>query len=490
MDAKPRAFDAKIFAADADHPGGWGTVLVAGMRFGGGTMTVDTDQDGLGAPNNSDDHEFRSSFVVLDITNPEKAPVLMAEIADPGIGFTTSYPTAFAVRKTDNSLNQWFLAFGNGPDNQADGTSTQNGRLMVYDLNLLTWASGYDPASATNVVSANSFVGDSIAADWDLNFMADKLYVGSVSGTPANPSGNLHRLNINESNNPGSWSLEVRLATGQPVLTRPTLSVDKYQHRWVYVGTGRFLVNDDKTSDAQQTLYGFRDNPEIPASPTNSTSLPATNNLVDVSNARVSTDASTTPPFKVRGVAMLTSPNDGFDDLLAAYDARGASWKDGWFINLTAAAGEPANRIVKEGALLGGAYLQPNYTPSVNLCGGSGTSSLFGLHFKTGTAIGAASEKTIFGAHDATNVNAVTNNNDGTANNTGDSIREFVDGALPSKGLASSPSLHLGKPTSDTDCSGGLKAITQKSDGSIESTDAETPNCIRSGETSWREQYE
>ena len=42
VDGKPKVFDAKIFTADSDHPGGWGTVLVVGMRFGGGAMTVDT----------------------------------------------------------------------------------------------------------------------------------------------------------------------------------------------------------------------------------------------------------------------------------------------------------------------------------------------------------------------------------------------------------------------------------------------------------------
>ncbi len=52
VDMKPKIFDAKIFfqadgttELDSDHPGGWGTVLVGGMRFGGGQIGADLDQD-------------------------------------------------------------------------------------------------------------------------------------------------------------------------------------------------------------------------------------------------------------------------------------------------------------------------------------------------------------------------------------------------------------------------------------------------------------
>ena len=45
VDMKPYIFDAKIFAPDSDHPGGWGTILVGGLGFGGGDIGVDTDGD-------------------------------------------------------------------------------------------------------------------------------------------------------------------------------------------------------------------------------------------------------------------------------------------------------------------------------------------------------------------------------------------------------------------------------------------------------------
>ena len=83
MDGEPLTFDANIFPEDEDHPKGWGTVLVIGMGLGGGPMNVNVN--GVGKT-------LRSAYVVLDITNPEKPPKLLAEITHPELGFTTSKP--------------------------------------------------------------------------------------------------------------------------------------------------------------------------------------------------------------------------------------------------------------------------------------------------------------------------------------------------------------------------------------------------------------
>lgn len=454
MDAKPRVFDAKVFTADATHPGGWGTVLVAGMRFGGGKMTVDTAGDGLGGGSAADDHIFRSAYVVLDVTDPEQDPVLLAEITHPNLGFTTSYPTAFAVRNTDDSKNQWYLAFGTGPTSLASGTSTQDGRLLVYDLNTKAWATNFSPTDSTNKVGATSFVGDSIAADWDLNFLANDLYVGTIGGTPANPTGDLYRLEIKEDDNPANWTLAKRLDIGQPIEARPTLSIDKKNYRYVFAGTGRFLVNDDKTSTAQQTLYGFRDNPPSGAT----SSLPTTGNFVDVTSAVV----STTSPYTVTGVTGATK----FSELEELFDNEGADWKDGWKIDLPVpVGGSPSTRMVKEGALLGRVLLMTDFTPSVNLCGGDGVSGLYGLYYKTGTALG---EKPIFGT-----------------DLSGNAVRYLDLG----EGLASAPSLHITRNPPEND---GDKetVIIQKSRGDILTEEAELPTPVKSGETSWREHNE
>ncbi|MGD2075619.1 MAG: PilC/PilY family type IV pilus protein, partial [Gammaproteobacteria bacterium] len=443
MDAKPRVFDAKIFTPDPDHPGGWGTVLVAGMRFGGGTMTVDTAADGFGGT--GDDHKFRSAYVIMDVTNPENPPKLLAEITHENLGFTTSYPTAMTVRQTDDTPNKWYLVFGTGPTSLAKATSIQDARVLVYDLNAMQWVTDFGPSDTFNVVGAGAFVGDPLAADWDLSYKADDVYFGTVGGTPDAPTGSLYRLKVRESANPADWVLEERLTTSQPIVARPTLSVDSDLTRWVYVGTGRFYVNDDKKSIAQQTLYGIRDNPP----PTATSSLPATTNLVDVTNAVVSTD----PPYTVTGVTGVTN----FQELENLFNATGASWKDGWKLDLPVGVSTPSARIVQEGALLGRVLLVTDYTPSESQCGGDGTSSLYGLYYKTGTPF---AERPIFG------VSA-----------TSTAIREINLG----EGLASAPSLHL---INDPPATVGdkEKVIIQKSRGDILTGDATLAVPVKSGE--------
>jgi type IV pilus assembly protein PilY1 len=98
VDQKPKVFDAKIFADDSKHPNGWGTILVCGMRFGGGKIRTDKDHDGI---YENGDQIMKSAYFVLDITDPESAPELLAEISFDDLGFTTSYPGAILVYPQD-----------------------------------------------------------------------------------------------------------------------------------------------------------------------------------------------------------------------------------------------------------------------------------------------------------------------------------------------------------------------------------------------------
>jgi type IV pilus assembly protein PilY1 len=86
VDMRPRIFDVQIFPDDADHINGWGTILVGGMRFGGAeVLAIDEvsegkDFDGDGDSTSLDKRVFASAYFVLDITNPEKLPVLLGEV--------------------------------------------------------------------------------------------------------------------------------------------------------------------------------------------------------------------------------------------------------------------------------------------------------------------------------------------------------------------------------------------------------------------------
>jgi hypothetical protein len=184
VDLKPRVFDAKIFyqadgttPLDADHPGGWGTVLIGGMRLGGKPIGVDTNNDG------TCDLNFRSAYFALDVTNPEVAPSLLWSFSDSNLGFTTSYPTPIRVG------NKWFVVIGSGPVNfeatrMDDGvTFTEYGgsnrTASVYILN----AHDGTPAKKFDM-DGHSFMADPIAVDFDLDangtqWSGEAIYIAS-----------------------------------------------------------------------------------------------------------------------------------------------------------------------------------------------------------------------------------------------------------------------------------------------------------------------
>ena len=141
VDAKPKIFDAKIFADDGPtgtHPGGWGTILVCGMSFGGGKIRTDKDHDGVYEPNDATlpDQIMKSAFVVMDITDPEIAPELLAEISFDDLGFTTSYPGAIVVKSKDTGSdpNDWYLVLGSGPNGARLKYSSDTKSFSVGDL--------------------------------------------------------------------------------------------------------------------------------------------------------------------------------------------------------------------------------------------------------------------------------------------------------------------------------------------------------------------
>ena len=94
----------KFSQHDADHPGGWGTVLVGGMRLGGGKIKVDTDRTDGNI--DSEDRTMSSAYFVLDITNPEAPPRVLGEINFPELGYTTCYPTVAAIKDKGASGTQ------------------------------------------------------------------------------------------------------------------------------------------------------------------------------------------------------------------------------------------------------------------------------------------------------------------------------------------------------------------------------------------------
>jgi type IV pilus assembly protein PilY1 len=245
VDLKPRVFDVQIFENDEDHPNGWGTILVGGLRFGGALDVVNSVDD------TTETYPFISSYFVLDITNPEVPPVLLGELtrtfddtSSVDLGYSTVLPTlAIAktvdpVTRTTNS-NKWYLVLGSGPRgaNGLKGESDQPARLSVVYLGGTNSEGRADTADglvdnfnkpkralriteATDAPSTllpswtfhlppsgtrpNGFVSDPISVDFDINpalkgqFVTDAIYFGTVEpnalGSWQGGGGHLYRL--------------------------------------------------------------------------------------------------------------------------------------------------------------------------------------------------------------------------------------------------------------------------------------------------------
>lgn len=437
VDGQPRVFDAKIFTPDSDHPQGWGTVMVIGMRLGGAPVTVDTAGDGLGGDHSNDDVTLGSAYVVMDITNPEQPPEVLAEIRYPNLGFTTSFPSVVSIVDDANSLNEWFLVFGSGPTELATATSNQNARFFIYDLNSLQLDREHD------IGIAGSFVGDPVTVDWDLDQKADNVYFGLISGSAVNPGGALERIAVAGNADPSQWAFTTLVNPGQPFLARPVVSIDKQGNHWILAGTGRFLTDADKTSTDQQTLYGLMDDGS------SNDPMVALSDLVDVSDAYIDEDGDV-----AGSVAGLTTPDDA-----SALQQHILNHK-GWKKDLTFPSGESSFRQVNAAALLGGTLFVPAYQPDNSLCTAEGTSRLYALDFRSGVSSQALG---------VDNISSPTK------------YLEYVD---LEAGLSSSPSLHLNATPGKLS---KLSVFTQQSTGAISDTDATVAGGARSGEISWRE---
>ncbi|WP_053981692.1 pilus assembly protein [Marinagarivorans algicola] len=261
MDGKLQSFDVNIFNDDADHPGGWGTILVAGMRFGGGPIEINN----AGTP-----QTMRSAWVVLDITNPEKPPKLVAEITDPNLGFTTTNVDIIKARSpntrtgnyTAGTKNNWFLTFGSGPYGkdassmrraQKTAVSDQSAKLFLFDLRKKQLKK-YD----TGVM--NTFVGGVHATDWNRDYQDDVIYYGLVGGSIDKPEGQLRRAQLTF----GAAGVTIKDTQMLDVVNQafsgaPFTRIDKDYNYWVFAGTGRFFNDIDGTYTSNNGFYGLKE---------------------------------------------------------------------------------------------------------------------------------------------------------------------------------------------------------------------------------------
>lgn len=434
-------------AGDIDAQGhvcGWGTVMVVPFRLGGGPISVDTVGNGKPA----DTQSSNSAYVLLDVTDPERPPTVLGEITTGT--YTTSEPSFSVHKNVDGSL-QFLLVLGSGPaddggigdsdatngtNNAADtepvaAPAGQNLQVWVYDLSAI-YKGGQDgsatvASSATLNGPANSFAGDMIASDFNLDNSDEGIYFGVVTNPPPQPnppptpplpqtySGGLWKLNMNtgaaatpDYSGTSSFTLEQVMATDQPVTIRPTVAMDSAGRPMVYFGTGRSFTPDDDSASTQQGvqqqyIYGVSDNSLLTSMPAACQVMPSVATLFDASPVNVAADDTnsvTGLPSTDGNVSTLSN----LESLLLATstDANNCYDYSGWKLALAAGdsgtAKVPSERVVSSQTLLGGILLTPTYLPPsqamINASGSSdcdpipvpGTSNLYGLNYLTGTA--------------------------------------------------------------------------------------------------------
>lgn len=254
VDGPINVFDVRAFDADETHINGWGTILVVGMRLGGGEFG-DVQYD---ASDTSKTFTARSAYIILDVTNPREEPKVIGEITHENLGFTTSTPTI--VKEGDD----WFLMFGSGPNDISTATSIgdpddsaviRKPTIFKYKLNegsrgFTSDGDGDDTINTTE----SAFIGDMVAHDWNSDYNDDAVYFGVVSGTETTPGGALYRyVSANETG--ASSSVNKLLDTDQPIVYTPLLKSFAGKN-WAFFGTGRYLTSLDAEATDNNSFYG------------------------------------------------------------------------------------------------------------------------------------------------------------------------------------------------------------------------------------------
>ncbi|MGN2250607.1 hypothetical protein LQ772_10295 [Frateuria edaphi] len=514
VDGSPIAQDVKVFADDTDHPDGWGTILIVPFRFGGGPISVNTATDSTTATQNS-----FSAYVVLDVTNPEKAPVLLAELTNTTLSgtdlkcgtsaavpscaditkvvdtYTSSIPAAAIFRdNTSGSPNKFFLFTGSGTTDNGGVGKTEGGnavattslKIRAYDLEDLTStmrsstpAKTFDLATigattAEPTPGVKSFAGDLIASDYNLDGRSEGLYFGSVQDQGANDfGGSLWKLSFISDGkpdpDPDNWMPQRVISDlDLPITVRPTVGRNDRGAPMVFFGTGRAYTKTDLASTAQQKIVGLIDTSLLSASDRQCDSgktsglcdnLPlAMSDLLDVTGIKVFTDDS------VSGATDDSGTNiDTFDKLLGSFDSVN---RLGWYQELTAPTTTtdktPAERVVSAQGLLGGVLLTTTFFPGTDTCTDVGRGALYGLNYKSGTA---SPTEQFFGT---------------TPSGGKDAVNKSTD---LGPGLPAPPSLHVGEGTGKSK----LTACVQTSTGAIICKEITTLKSVLSSEVSWHE---
>lgn len=447
VDLKPKVTEVRIFAeepacgggttptnAGCKHPGGWGTILILGLRYGGSCkactakasennggpkLTVVADFNGDGDTTDPNDtRDFLSGYIVLDITDPDVTPTVLSAYTADKLGLTTSYPTVVRMspagdNKTDHTNAKFLMVVGSGQhgyDGRAASGTFGGANMLAFQLVL----PGTTPEVRLLPIGSETyggFIGDPITFDRDLDFRSDAVYVGRTidpsAGSVGYWWGKFYRLTmgacasapcttvtwgVDVSGNRSPTEMIMQVTTNSttkflgPVTAGSTVTLDNSGNTWVFFGTGRFFSKSDKTDLRAQYLIGVKDSVLRPGGCVQTDVVNCQNqNLLDVSSAQICVScASGTQVQNVTGVTTFS----GLLDQIQGNSSLSITAKDGWILQLqsgSSATGIGGERSIVNPTLIGGAIFFPTFAPDTDICRASGNSYLYSMYYLTGT---------------------------------------------------------------------------------------------------------
>ncbi len=414
VDGIPQLHTVNIFGdTDPDiYPNGWGKILVVGTGFGGGKSTLNNDDKVI---------ETHPSFIILDVTNPEVPPKLLAEISHPELGFTTSRPTLAFYRQPDTGRNYntplknyWYLVMGSGPTgNSADarnsavtqGTSDQKAKLFVFDLINKEWVNYPSAGNSVNYLQLEeqnrAFVGGLTSVDWDASpgagYGTDAIYFGTVAGTISEPTGEIYRFVPGANGNMAAASHDKLLTRNETSLNEPVQGVPKVVSRlgeqWVFFGTGRFVGDRDLNSRSPMGFYAVREFPLASESQVYLKGTHIRSQLVNVTNIAtkyesnnpggdlIDESGSNITKSDRRFSRVIDTDKYTDDEALPLEDLELLiSKRRGWFRRFDANNQRQVGRVdsINDGVFF------TVYTPGSDPCEPSGQTSLMGVNYRAG----------------------------------------------------------------------------------------------------------
>lgn len=360
----------------------------------------------------------------------------------------------------------------------------QNGTLQVLNSSG-TAVTGSSIAPFASLDSF-SFVSDLVTADYDLDYRADAVYFGTVSGEFASGwGGKLRRLVFADDADATNWdgdSVLIDLGSvsddssgsdGQPIVAAPSIAQSRNyptNDRWVYFGTGRFYnrkdVNTLFTADDDQAYYGIKE--PVDSSGAYTWGTVAYDDLLETTNAVVYEDGFTVTGLSVDIRGEGTTTDFTFRDLelqMRNRDSSKGSIYAGWRFDLTGAR----ERNLGQAAILGDVLTFSSYMPATDACEIEGSGNLYAVYYTTGTAY----DQSILGLGTLT----VDEDRDGDGvaeTETNNVLRKQYIG----RGMTLTPNLHVGRNT-------GSKAFLQTSTGGILGFEQDAPGATKSGVISW-----